>query len=61
MKIMGKNIIIQAGGGIHGHPKGTLLGAMAMRHAVDASLKNISLKEYAKSHNELREALKKWS
>jgi len=57
---MGKNIIIQAGGGIHGHPRGTEAGATAMRQAVDASLKGISLKSYAKNHQELREALKKW-
>jgi ribulose 1,5-bisphosphate carboxylase large subunit-like protein len=31
-----------------------------MRQAVDASLKGISLKEYAKTHEELKEALKKW-
>jgi len=60
IKIMGKNIIIQAGGGIHGHPGGTEAGATAMRQAVDASLKGISLKSYAKNHQELREALKKW-
>ena len=28
--------------------------------AVDAALKNISLKKYAEDHEELREALKKW-
>ena len=60
MKIMGNNIIIQAGGGIHGHPKGTRVGATAMRQAVDATLKGISLKEYSKTHKELRDALKKW-
>ncbi|VVB61245.1 Ribulose bisphosphate carboxylase [uncultured archaeon] len=31
-----------------------------MRQAVDAVLKEISLKEYAETHAELREALKKW-
>ena len=57
---MGTNIIIQAGGGIHGHPKGTIAGAKAMRQALDATLNNISLKEYAKIHKELAEAIKKW-
>jgi len=56
----GRDIIIQAGGGIHGHPKGTIAGAKAMRQAVDATLKNISLKEYSKTHRELKEALDKW-
>lgn len=60
IKFMGKDVVIQAGGGIHGHPHGTIAGAKAMRQAVDASMKGISLKEYAKNHNELMEALKKW-
>lgn len=60
LKIMGNNIVIQAGGGIHGHPAGTTAGAKAMRQAVDAVMKKISLKEYAKTHLELRQALEKW-
>ncbi len=60
MKFMGNNIVIQAGGGIHGHPKGTEAGAEAMRQAVDAVMKKKSLKEYSKYHEELREALEKW-
>jgi len=31
-----------------------------MRQAVDATMKKISLSEYAKTHEELRLALKKW-
>ncbi|HID72771.1 TPA: hypothetical protein EYP38_02410, partial [Candidatus Micrarchaeota archaeon] len=50
----------QAGGGIHGHPKGTRVGAMAMRQAVDAAMEGIPLPKYAKTHKELAEALKKW-
>ena len=60
MKFMGKDVVIQAGGGIHGHPDGTVKGAIAMRQAVDATMKKISLKEYAKTHEELRKALEKW-
>jgi ribulose-bisphosphate carboxylase large chain len=60
MKHLGKDLVIQAGGGVHGHPQGTLKGAMAMRQAVDAVINRVSLKEYAKSHEELREALKQW-
>jgi len=58
---MGKDVVLQAGGGIHGHPFGTLAGAKAMRQAVDATLKKISLKEYAKTHVELEKALEKWA
>jgi len=60
IKFMGRDVVLQAGGGIHGHPHGTVAGARAMRQAVDATLKGISLKEYAKTHVELFEALKKW-
>ncbi len=60
MGFMGKDIVLQAGGGIHGHPFGTEAGARAMRQAVDATLKKISLKKYAKTHVELEEALEKW-
>lgn len=60
IQAMGNNIVIQAGGGVHGHPGGTEAGARAIRQAVDAVLKKISLNEYAKTHSELREALEKW-
>lgn len=60
MKKLGNNIIIQAGGGIHGHPKGTVLGAKAMRQAVDAGMKKKTLKQYSKNHEELKLALDRW-
>jgi len=60
MKFMGNDIVIQAGGGVHGHPSGTLSGAKAMRQAVDAVTEKISLREYAKTHVELEEALETW-
>jgi len=60
IKFMKNDVVIQAGGGVHGHPNGSLAGSKAMRQAVDASLKNISLAKYAKDHEELAEALKKW-
>ena len=60
IKTMGYNIVIQAGGGIHGHPDGTAKGAMAMRQAIDAVMNKKSLKEYSKTHKELKKALEKW-
>jgi len=60
IKHLGEDLVIQAGGGIHGHKFGTEAGAIAMRQAVDAVLKKISLREYAKTHVELEEALRKW-
>ncbi|HIE34177.1 MAG TPA: type III ribulose-bisphosphate carboxylase [Candidatus Altiarchaeales archaeon] len=60
VRILGKDIIIQSGGGVHGHPDGTVKGAMAMRQAVDAVMEGIDLQEYAENHEELRRALEKW-
>lgn len=57
---LGKDIIIQAGGGCHGHPKGTCSGATAMRQAVSATIEGISLKDYAKDHKELAGAMSLW-
>ena len=60
MKVFGPNIVIQAGGGIHGHPNGTHDGAMALTQAIDATLEGIKLEEYARTHSELAVALGKW-
>ena len=60
MSTFGNDLVIQAGGGIHGHPLGTICGATAMRQAVDATLEGKTLDEYAKSHQELDVALKRW-
>jgi ribulose-bisphosphate carboxylase large chain len=60
METFGKDFVIQAGGGIHGHTDGTRAGATAMRQAVDATLKGVSLEEYAKTHKELRVAIALW-
>ncbi len=60
METFGNDFVIQAGGGIHGHPEGTIAGAKAMRQAVDATLYGKTLEEYAKTHKELDLALKKW-
>jgi len=56
----GKDFVIQAGGGIHGHSGGTVAGAMAIRQAVDATLQGVSLKQYAETHKELWKALELW-
>ena len=57
---MGNDIIIQMGGGIHGHPLGTRHGAMAARQSLEATVKGISLKYAAMKHFELALALRKW-
>jgi ribulose-bisphosphate carboxylase large chain len=60
IKFFGKDVVIQAGGGIHGHKNGTMAGAAAMRQAVQACLDGIPLEEYAKTHKELEVALQTW-
>jgi ribulose 1,5-bisphosphate carboxylase large subunit-like protein len=60
METFGNDFVIQAGGGIHGHPHGTICGAQALRQAVDATLEGRTLDEYAKNHRELASALKQW-
>ena len=60
VEYFGNDTVIQAGGGIHGHPDGTVKGAKALRQAVDAAVARITLEEYAKTHEELSKALTKW-
>jgi ribulose-bisphosphate carboxylase large chain len=60
IKILGKDVIINFGGGIHGHPQGTTSGAMAVRQAIEATISNIPLKQYSKNHQELKIAINYW-
>jgi ribulose-bisphosphate carboxylase large chain len=60
VEFFGKDFIIQAGGGIHGHMNGTESGAKAMRQALDAALKGVALEDYAEKHKELKAALETW-
>lgn len=49
-----------AGGGVHGNPLGSEAGARAMRQAVEAYQKGVSTEEFAKKHDELAAAIKRW-
>ncbi|MFX1597237.1 MAG: RuBisCO large subunit C-terminal-like domain-containing protein, partial [Promethearchaeota archaeon] len=60
IKILGKNMVFQFGGGCHGHPDGTEAGAKAIRQAVDASLQGYELNDYAQKNVELAKAIEKW-
>lgn len=55
------DMLLQVGGGIHGHPDGTYGGTKATVQAIEAFQEGISLEEKSKSHPELQKALKKWS
>lgn len=57
---LGTDIILQAGGGIHGHPDGTTAGTRAMLQAAEAAVLGIPAREYSLSHPELAAALAKW-
>ncbi|MGC8816710.1 MAG: type III ribulose-bisphosphate carboxylase [Candidatus Hadarchaeum sp.] len=60
IKLLGRDILIQIGGGIWGHPDGGRAGARALRQAIEATLDGIPLSEYAETHQELRRALETW-
>ncbi len=58
--IFGKDVIIQAGGGVPGHPGGTEAGARALRAAAEAVKEGVSVKEMAERVPELKEAIGYW-
>ncbi|NQU77245.1 ribulose-bisphosphate carboxylase large subunit [Candidatus Falkowbacteria bacterium] len=62
VKILGKDIIINFGGGIHGHPSGSSAGARAASQAVEAVVKGKNIKAWAnkKDNKELKQALEHW-
>ncbi|MFX0136570.1 MAG: type III ribulose-bisphosphate carboxylase [Candidatus Hodarchaeota archaeon] len=60
IKILGKSMVYQFGGGCHGHPDGTRAGAKAIRQATDAVLEGYELKDYARKNTELARAIEKW-
>jgi ribulose-bisphosphate carboxylase large chain len=59
--LFGNDVLIQAGGGVHGHPNGTEEGARAMREAVEAVVQGVGNKELMKKSVAFRRALKKFS
>lgn len=56
----GLDSVINAGGGIHGHPDGAAGGARAFRQAVDRVIKGEDFEDYADTHSELQKALELW-
>ncbi|MDR7002329.1 2,3-diketo-5-methylthiopentyl-1-phosphate enolase [Neobacillus niacini] len=56
----GVNSVINAGGGVHGHPDGAKGGGIAFRQAIDTKLKGDSLAEGATLFPELKKALELW-
>jgi ribulose-bisphosphate carboxylase large chain len=60
MNRLGSNIMLQIGGGIHGHPQGSYAGAKAMREAVEAVMEGVDLERKAQQSPELKKALEYW-
>jgi 2,3-diketo-5-methylthiopentyl-1-phosphate enolase len=60
LKDFGNQVVVNAGGGIHGHPMGTIAGGHAFRQAIDACLAGESLRQYAERHAELKAAIEAW-
>ncbi|MEK5443597.1 2,3-diketo-5-methylthiopentyl-1-phosphate enolase [Fredinandcohnia sp. FSL W7-1320] len=56
----GKDSVINAGGGVHGHPDGAIGGGIAFNAAVDAVLGGKTLIEFAKNSPELKKAIELW-
>lgn len=58
--MLGEDIVIQADGGVHGHPGGSESGGRALRAAAEAASEGVSLEEKAETVDALGEALEKW-
>ncbi|MDB4867481.1 MAG: 2,3-diketo-5-methylthiopentyl-phosphate enolase [Cohnella sp.] len=60
LRDFGPDVVVNAGGGVHGHPNGAAAGGQAFRQAVDAVRNGTSLEAYAENHPELRSAIERW-
>jgi len=62
LKDFGEDVVVNAGGGIHGHPMGTAAGGHAFRQAIDAVIGGESLRSAAdQAGNEaLKTAIETW-
>ena len=56
----GIDSVINAGGGVHGHPSGAAGGGRAFRFAIDAVLQGVPLIEVAQEQQDLKVALDLW-
>lgn len=57
----GRDVVINAGGGVHGHPQGPRAGARALQQAVELALAGRSFTEPLPSgHDELAAAIHQW-
>jgi ribulose-bisphosphate carboxylase large chain len=60
IKYLGKDIVFNFGGGIHGHPKGTYHGVKAVKEGMEAVLASKDWNGYVSTHEDLKEAIAQW-
>lgn len=60
IKDFGIDHVINAGGGIHGHPRGAIGGGKAFRSIIDAVIHEESIQDKAASCQDLKAALDLW-
>ncbi|WP_135551417.1 2,3-diketo-5-methylthiopentyl-1-phosphate enolase [Paenibacillus cymbidii] len=56
----GQDTIVNAGGGVHGHPQGAAAGGRAFREAIEAACRAIPLRDYAAGRPALQAAIDIW-
>ena len=56
----GQDLIVNAGGGVHGHPYGSTAGARAFKAAIDAAIQGRSLDDAAQDDPDLQAAVDQW-
>jgi len=62
LRDFGTDVVVNAGGGVHGHPLGTEAGGQAFRQAIDATLAGQSLRDAAllPGREALKAAIEAW-
>jgi ribulose-bisphosphate carboxylase large chain len=60
-KLQTTDVLHIAGGGIHGHPGGTVAGLKSMIQGWEAAIQGKELDDYAKTHPELKQAIAAFS
>lgn len=61
LRDFGGDVVVNAGGGVHGHPLGAAAGGRAFRQAIAAVLAGQDLTAYAAAgHEELKLAIERW-
>ncbi len=60
MDLYGNELVIQLGGGIHGHPDGSRAGARALREVIQGLMDGERLDTIAQSSDAVAQAVEKW-